>query len=109
MNRYYYYIDPEGVEHEIMQNKEEHEQFKIDNPEWKTKLYAPAVSTSTSASFLDGHAPASRKEAMKKEKEIAKLESIKYGTKPKDRGVVQQEINTLKGKRKEPIGTNKGG
>jgi len=109
MYKYYHFRDEEGNEHEVMLSKSELEEFKAEHPTWEPVIHAPHMSTSTSATFVDGHAPASRKEAVKLELEIAKMESVQAGTHYKKREHINKEIKELKKRRKAPVGTNKGG
>lgn len=82
--------------------------YTKEHPELQRVFEFPAINTTNSATYVDGHVPESRKQALDVEKKIANLTAIEYGTKPSERGRVREEIKELKSRRKAPIGTNKG-
>ena len=81
---------------------------KEKDPNFQRLIEMPAVNTSNSATFLDGHAPNSRKKAIDLEKKIATTTAKMYGVKLEDREEIRKEINAMKKTRKAPIGENKG-
>jgi hypothetical protein len=106
---YYKFVNKEtGEEIEELMSHAKLEQYVEDNPHLQRVFEFPAINTTNSATFLDGHAPSSRKEAIALEKRIAKLKVKAAGTKHTERGEIHKEIKTLEGTRKAPIGSNKG-
>lgn len=110
MRKYYDFRNEEtGEESEHFFSREELERFVEENPKQKRVFKMPQISTSTSATYVDGFAPNSRKQAIALEKEIAALTAQEYGTRPDKRAEIQEEIKKIKQKRKAPVGANKGG
>lgn len=107
--QFYKFLDENTGEHiERLLTRSEMEKFLKDNPHLKRVFEFPAINTSNSATFVEGHIPQSRKQAMDLERKIANLTATEYGTKPSERGEIKKEISELKKRRKAPIGTNKG-
>lgn len=79
-----------------------------EHPDYDRVFEFPTINTSNSATFVDGHMPNSRKQALDIEKKIINLKAVEYGTRPELRGEIKQEIKNLESRRKAPIGTNKG-
>lgn len=78
------------------------------HPDFQRVMEMPTVNTVNSATFVDGHIPASRKEALNLEKKIAVTTAQMYGAKPSERDEYKKEIKELESRRKAPTGTNKG-
>ena len=106
---YYKFVNKDtGEAIEELMPHAELEQFIKDNPHLQRVFEFPAINTVNSATFLDGHAPESRKQAFDIEKKIAAMKKIEYSTKHEDRGEVRKVIKDLEERRKAPIGSNKG-
>ena len=109
MLKYHLYKNKDtGEEVEILLDPNKVEQYNKDNPHLTPLLnVCTNISTVKSATFLDGHAPNSRKQAINTEKEIAALKVIEAGTHPKKRDDIKKAIKVAESKRKAPIETNK--
>lgn len=106
---YYKFRNKEtGEEHDELMSHSKLEEFVEAHPELERVFEFPHINTVNSATFLDGHAPQSRKQAFDVEKKIATLQQKEYNTKPSERGEIKKEIKELKSRRKAPIGANKG-
>ena len=106
---YYRFINKEtGEEIEELMPHAELAAYTEAHPELQRVFEFPKISTSNSATFLDGHAPESRKKAIATEKKIADLTAQSYNLPHDKRGEINEEIKKVKATRKAPIGANKG-
>lgn len=78
------------------------------HPDFQRVMEMPTVNTVNSATFVDGHIPNSRKQALDLEKKIATTTAQMYGARPEERDEYRNEIKDMKSRRKAPTETNKG-
>jgi|SaaInlStandDraft_2_1057019.scaffolds.fasta_scaffold225525_2 hypothetical protein len=110
MLKYFIYTDEEGKELEVLLDPNKVEQYNQDNPHLTPALnVCTTINTVKSATFLDGKAPNSRRQAIMLEKEIASLKVIEAGTNSKKRTEISKAVKEAEGKRKGFIETNKDG